>query len=72
MASGSYDEILRRAQDELTQQEQLRLSETLAQHASRKNGGRHQITDLRGLGKEIWQGVNADEHVNRERESWDR
>lgn len=28
------------------------------------------ITGLRGLGKEIWQGVDAQEYVNRERDSW--
>jgi hypothetical protein len=29
------------------------------------------ITGLRGLGKEIWQGLDAQEYVNRERDSWD-
>jgi hypothetical protein len=71
MASQPYDDILKRAQAELTQEEQQQLSETLAQCAGRKNGGTHQITDLRGLGKEIWKGVDADQHVARERDSWD-
>jgi hypothetical protein len=34
-----------------------------------QNGGTHQITDLRGLGKEIWKGVDADEYVAKERDS---
>jgi hypothetical protein len=34
--------------------------------------GRRQITDLRGLGKEIWQGVNAQEHVDQLRQEWNR
>jgi len=29
------------------------------------------ILDLRGLGKEHWQGVDAPEHVDRERAAWD-
>jgi plasmid stability protein len=29
------------------------------------------ILELRGLGKEIWEGVDAAEYIRRERESWD-
>jgi hypothetical protein len=71
MPTNPYDEILKRAQAELTQAEQQQLSEILSQHAGRKNGGTHQITDLRGLGKELWQGVDADKYVAGERDSWD-
>ena len=28
------------------------------------------ITELRGLGKEIWQGQDAQEYVDRQRDSW--
>ncbi|HXJ97177.1 MAG TPA: hypothetical protein VMT20_30435 [Terriglobia bacterium] len=28
------------------------------------------ITELRGLGKETWQGQDAQEYVNQERDSW--
>jgi hypothetical protein len=71
MPTNSYDDILKRAKAELTHEEQQKLSEVLSQHAGRKNGGTHQITDLRGLGKEIWKGVDADEYVAEERDSWD-
>ena len=71
MATNPYDDILKRAQAELSQDEQQKLSEILSQHAGRKNGGTHQITDLRGLGKEIWKDVDADEYVAGERDSWD-
>jgi hypothetical protein len=71
MPTNPYDEILKRAQAELTQAEQQQLSEILSQHAGRKNGGTHQITDLRGLGKELWQGVDADKYVAGERDTWD-
>ena len=29
------------------------------------------ITELAGLGAEIWEGVNPDEHVRSERSSWE-
>lgn len=29
------------------------------------------ILDLSGLGKEIWEGVDVDEYLNNERDSWD-
>lgn len=29
------------------------------------------ISDLRGLGKELWEDIDADDHVKRERDSWD-
>jgi len=70
MASSPYEDILKRAQTELTQEQQQHLSETLLQQAGRKNGGTHEITELRGLGKAIWNGVDADEYVAKERDSW--
>ena len=70
MAVDPYEDILRRAEVELTKEQQQRLSEALSQHAGLKNGGIHAITDLRGLGKQRWQGVDADQYVARERESW--
>jgi hypothetical protein len=30
----------------------------------------HRITELRGLGKEIWNGIDAQEYVDGERASW--
>ncbi len=30
------------------------------------------ITAMRGLGKELWTGIEATEHVERERRSWTR
>lgn len=29
------------------------------------------LSELRGLGKEIWEGIDAQEYVNRERDEWD-
>ena len=33
---------------------------------------KHSIMELHGLGKEIWQGIDAQEYVNRLRDEWDR
>lgn len=30
----------------------------------------HDITELRGLGKEIWEGIDVQEYINEERRSW--
>ena len=31
----------------------------------------HSITELRGLGKEIWQGIDGQEYVDKLRDEWD-
>lgn len=33
--------------------------------------GTQSVLELRGLGKELWKGVDAAAHVERERRSWD-
>ena len=67
----SYDSILRSVES-LSRAEQLRLISELAEylraHASPET--RTSILALQGLGKEIWQGIDAQEYVNRERASW--
>ena len=70
MSTDPYDDILRRAQAELSQDQMQRLVEELAQRAAQKNGQQHTIMELKGLGKEIWKGVDADEYVAKERDSW--
>jgi len=62
----TVEEIIAAA-SELTENDQRRLREALTATAP---GPRHSITELRGLGKEIWQGQDAQEYVNQERDSW--
>lgn len=31
----------------------------------------HDIRELRGLGKEIWEGIDAQEYINQMRDEWD-
>jgi hypothetical protein len=55
------------AASQLTEHDRRRLMEALR---AVEPGPRHSITELRGLGKEIWQGQDAQEYVNQERDSW--
>ena len=72
MSADSYDDILKRAQDELTTDQQSRLAEELLMRVARRNGGRrYNITDLKGLDKEIWYGIDPDDYAARERDLWD-
>ena len=72
MSTDPYDDILKRAANELTLEQMQRLVNDLAQRAGRKNGPQHHsIMELRGLGKDIWKGIDADEYVAKERDSWD-
>lgn len=70
MAADAYNDILKRAQSELSTEEQSKLVEELAQLAGRKNGKRHSILELEGFGKEIWEGIDVDEYIAQERDSW--
>lgn len=70
MGIDPYDDILKRTA-ELSPEELLRLSDELSRRACRKNGGEQpSILDLEGLGKEIWEGIDPDEYVAKERDSW--
>jgi hypothetical protein len=31
----------------------------------------HSIMEFEGLGKEVWEGINVDDYLNEERNSWD-
>ncbi len=33
---------------------------------------KHRLSELRGLGKEIWQGIDAQTYINQQRDEWDR
>ena len=66
-----YAEILARARSELTKDEQSRLANELSNLAAQNEGKPRRITDLRGLGAEIWKGVDVDQYISEERDSWD-
>ena len=65
----TVEDLLREAQ-ELSREEQMRLLDELTrllEHQERKTSS---ITALRGLGRHIWEGVDAQEYVHQERDSW--
>jgi hypothetical protein len=44
--------------------------EILAEKETKPEGSATSILQLQGLGKEIWQGVDAQEYVDQERSAW--
>jgi hypothetical protein len=67
----NYLEVRQRVQ-QLTPEEQLRLLEelTIYVHRHQAQPAQRSILELRGLGKAIWQGMDAQAYVDQERESW--
>jgi len=48
----------------------LIVSELTSEHVTVEDRPRHSLTELRGLGKEIWEGIDAQEYVDRLRGPW--
>lgn len=69
MATSAYEDILRGIQD-LSPADQLRLLDELPAIVQHQNEPQHSILELRGLGKEVWEGIDAQEYVNQERDAW--
>ncbi|MGD0294615.1 MAG: hypothetical protein ABSB30_12230 [Terracidiphilus sp.] len=71
MATQTYESALQMAES-LSLEERLRLIEELKSRTgeSAASEPQHSIMELRGLGKEIWEGIDAQEYVNSERASW--
>lgn len=71
MAAISYESALSMA-ELLSPEEQLRLIEELKARAGEGAASKpqHSIMELRGLGKEIWQGIDTTEYIRNERASW--
>ncbi|MBM4033008.1 MAG: hypothetical protein FJ291_14650 [Planctomycetes bacterium] len=70
MSAKDYQDLLARA-EQLQPDEQVRLLADITAMLRRRTAApRTSIMELRGLGKEVWGGVDAQEYVNRERASW--
>lgn len=67
----TYQEV-RRQIESLTLDEQMRLMLVLASIVNHRTPAKYKrnIIKLEGLGKDLWRGINAQEYVNRERQSW--
>jgi len=66
-----YDEYVK----PLPRIERLRLLAMLAEDAAQQSldvsQHKHSIMELHGLGKEIWEGIDAQEYVNELRKEWE-
>ncbi len=71
MSSYTYDEVLSRIHL-LAPDDQLRLLVDLAAIVRQRITGEplHSILELEGLGQEVWNGIDAQEYINQERDSW--
>ena len=71
MALTTYQEVLEHVK-RLSPDEQLRLLEELTAFLRHRipTQPRRSILELRGLGKQLWQGLDAQEYVNQERNAW--
>ena len=71
MATQTYESALQMAES-LSLKERLRLIEELKSRTGESAAPepQHSIMELCGLGKEIWEGIDAQEYVNSERASW--
>jgi len=50
--------------------EQLRLVAEITDRLKAEHRPRRSLLELRGLGKSVWQSIDADEYLRRERTSW--
>ena len=71
MPVDTYQEVLGQV-ERLSPDDQLRLVEQLAGRLRRHmpTTKAHRITELKGLGKEIWEGIDVQQYIDQERNSW--
>jgi hypothetical protein len=69
----TYQQVLRQVR-KLTPEQQLGLMEELLtllrSQVVAKPGPGHTVMELEGLGKEIWEGIDAQQYIEEERNSW--
>jgi len=69
----TYEDYVKGLQG-LEPEEQLSLIELISARLKqnlRKREERHSILELEGLGAGIWQGIDPQDYITKERESWD-
>lgn len=80
MGTASAQEIYERYVSSLPVSEQLQLLAMLAQRLAAEPSAaglptgrpRRSITELHGLGKEIWEGIDAQNYVDQLRDEWEQ
>ncbi|MCC8164731.1 MAG: hypothetical protein LIQ31_00940 [Planctomycetes bacterium] len=72
MTVSEYNDLVKRVAH-LSQQEKVDLLAEIVNQLrdDSRPVQKRSIMELEGLGKEIWAGIDAQEYVDRERDSWD-
>ena len=67
----TYQEVLSQV-ERLSPDDQLRLVEQLAGKLRQQMaaGKTRKVTELKGLGKEIWREIDVQQYIDQERDSW--
>ena len=67
----TYEQVLDQV-ERLSPDDQLRLMERIAVALRQRmpDGKTRRITELKGLGKEVWQDIDVQKYVDEERDSW--
>ena len=69
----TYDDYVKGIQ-KLKPEEQLSLVEIISaqlKKSFRRKARQHRITELEGLGADIWKDIDVQDYLRKERESWD-
>ena len=69
----TYDDYVRGIKG-LRPEEQLSLVEIISARLKRtlaRKKPKHSVMELEGLGADVWKGIDVQQYVRRERESWD-
>ncbi len=71
----TLQQVLREAET-LSREEQTQLIKLLLERIlpspDAQSKKAHSLRELRGLGKEIWEGVDAQAYINEQRDEWDK
>ena len=75
MTTTDLDQIYEQQIKPLPRAVRLQLLARIAQDLAMSDASdepEHSLLDLEGLGAEIWQGIDAQQYVNEQRDEWDR
>ena len=71
----SLQQVLREVES-LSREEQSQLIKLLLDRVLPSSNAQpdkiHSLRELRGLGKEIWEGVDAQDYISQQRDEWDK
>ena len=70
MSTEEYRTVRNQAQ-RLSTDEQFRLLEDLVAMLRTESRPQHSILEFKGVGKEVWEGVDVEEYIRQERDSWE-